>query len=104
MQQSANDAARAWASDDGEALWLAGTLMTTKMPGDLTGNALTIAEQLLPIDFAMPRHLHHVEDEILYVLEGQIEARCGAQALHGKSGGLLFLPRVPCPQQRLTRS
>ena len=93
MQQSANDTARAWAPDDGEAIWLAGALVTTKIPGDLTGNALTIAEHLVPADFAMPRHLHHVEDEILYILEGAIEARCGELPLRGGPGGMLFLPR-----------
>ena len=80
-------------SPGGDAFWLGGGLVTIRVPGELTGNALAIVEFLVPADFVAPRQLHHVEDVILFVLEGEIAARCGNERLSGGPGVAFFLPR-----------
>jgi quercetin dioxygenase-like cupin family protein len=87
------DASPALAAGEGEAFWLIGTLVTIKVSGELTGNALSVTEHLAPVGAGWPSHLHHVEDEIVYVLEGEIAGRCGAQSWRAGPGGTVFLPR-----------
>lgn len=40
-----------------------------------------------------PDHTHATEDEIFYVLEGDVAFRCGAETFEVASGGFVFLPR-----------
>ncbi|HVH64636.1 MAG TPA: cupin domain-containing protein [Candidatus Acidoferrum sp.] len=39
-----------------------------------------------------PDHTHDTEDEIFYVLEGELRFRCGDEAFDVKDGGVVFLP------------
>ena len=87
------DFSQALARGEGEAHWLIGTLVTIKVAGDLTGNALSVSEHLVPDGVGLPPHVHHVEDEILYVLEGEIAGFCGERPIRCGAGGALFLPR-----------
>jgi len=87
------DLSQALAPGEGGAFWLLGTLVTIKVAGELTGNALAVTEHLVPVGGGLPPHIHHVEDEILYVLEGEIAGQCGAQPLRAGAGGTVFLPR-----------
>jgi quercetin dioxygenase-like cupin family protein len=87
------DLSQALAPGEGEAIWLVGTLVTIKVAGELTGNALAVTEHLVPAGVGLPPHVHHVEDEILYILEGEIAGHCGAQPLRAGAGSSVFLPR-----------
>ena len=40
-----------------------------------------------------PDHTHATEDEMFYVLEGDISFRCGAETFDLSKGGFIFLPR-----------
>jgi hypothetical protein len=40
-----------------------------------------------------PLHIHHREDEILYVLEGEIVVSAGDRTIKGTAGTMVFLPR-----------
>lgn len=49
--------------------------------------------QIAPPGDATPYHLHHVEDEAFYVLDGEFTVICnGTKAVVGP-GGYMFLPR-----------
>ena len=39
-----------------------------------------------------PSHTHHAEDEMFYVLEGDITFRCGNSTFDLEQGGFVFLP------------
>jgi quercetin dioxygenase-like cupin family protein len=39
-----------------------------------------------------PDHTHATEDEIFYVLEGELAVRCGDETFHVAAGGFIFLP------------
>ena len=40
-----------------------------------------------------PDHTHATEDEIFYVLDGDVAFRCGADTFEVAGGGFIFLPR-----------
>ena len=40
-----------------------------------------------------PDHTHATEDEIFYVLNGDLSVRCGDEAFEVAEGGFIFLPR-----------
>ena len=40
-----------------------------------------------------PDHTHGTEDEIFYVLEGDLAFRCGEETFELAAGGFIFLPR-----------
>ena len=40
-----------------------------------------------------PDHTHGTEDEIFYVLNGDLSVRCGAETFEVAEGGFIFLPR-----------
>jgi quercetin dioxygenase-like cupin family protein len=40
-----------------------------------------------------PDHTHGTEDEIFYVLNGDLAVRCGAETFDVAEGGFIFLPR-----------
>lgn len=88
-----SDPALALAAGEGEAFWLAGSLVTIRVNGDLTGNALSVSEQVAPVGFGLPRRIHHVEDVIITVVAGEIAGCCGGEPLRCGPGGLVFLPR-----------
>jgi hypothetical protein len=67
------DAARrlyALARGEGRHVWFLGSLMTIKADSGQTEGAMSLIEQVAPPGFASPLHLHHGEDEPMYVLEG----------------------------------
>ena len=39
-----------------------------------------------------PPHLHEDEDEIFYILEGELDVYCGSDTLHAQAGECLVLP------------
>ncbi len=79
-------------SDQGEALWFTGNLVTLKATGAQTRGRLTVAEFLNPPGFAPPLHRHIVEDEMFQVLSGTAEFRCGGQVFAAGPGDFVFLP------------
>ncbi len=78
---------------EGEGIWFLGTLMTIKAGGDQTRGAFTLLEQLAPAGFAPPPHIHRVEDEAFYVLEGELTVTCGDRTWSAAPGTFVLLPR-----------
>ena len=74
-------------------LWWQGALMTLKAHRDSTGGALGLVEARFPAGFGPPLHVHHREDEALYVLDGQLRCRVGDQERTAGPGDLVFGPR-----------
>jgi mannose-6-phosphate isomerase-like protein (cupin superfamily) len=56
-----------------------------------TGGAYTLGEHVLTDDF--PLHVHHREDEGLYVLEGRVAATVGADRFSLGPGDFVFMPK-----------
>ena len=68
-------------------------LMTTKVSADQTDGALTAMEFVGPRGFGPPLHRHDIEDELFYLVEGEVWFGCGdAEAVH-TAGATIWLPR-----------
>lgn len=70
---------------------LPGTVSGLKASSATTGGSLTVIEQTL--DGGPPRHTHLYEDESFYVLDGQLDVRCGEDRITAPAGSFVFLPR-----------
>ena len=73
--------------------WLLGTLASIKAGRDDTGGRMTIAELELPPGFSLPPHSHRNEDELFYVLDGEVTFWCDGSERAFTRGGTAWLPR-----------
>lgn len=80
-------------ADEGEAIWFAGALMILKAADDQTNGRFAFLDQRVPRDYAVPQHIHHVEDEAWYVLEGDVTFYCGDEMFKAGPGSWVFLPK-----------
>ncbi len=79
--------------DDGNHYHFLNHLMTTKVSAERTGGAMTAMEFVGPRGFGPPLHRHDVEDELFYVVEGEVWFGCGdIDAVH-RAGTTVWLPR-----------
>jgi quercetin dioxygenase-like cupin family protein len=60
---------------------------------ETTNGAFGLVEQVLPPGFASPYHVHHLEDEAFYVLEGEMAFACGNTWTIARPGTYVFGPR-----------
>jgi quercetin dioxygenase-like cupin family protein len=58
-----------------------------------TGGAFALFEAKALPGFEPPPHVHLNEDEVYYILEGEVWFKVGGEELTGKKGDLVFLPR-----------
>jgi quercetin dioxygenase-like cupin family protein len=78
----------------GEGSWLdaAGSLVC-KVPAEATGGAYSVLELVLPPGGGTPRHVHHREDELLAVVEGELQVVDEAGTRIALPGSVVRLPR-----------
>jgi quercetin dioxygenase-like cupin family protein len=78
----------------GEAVWIGGFGTIYKVPSEATGGAVTIVEHVLgPQQLGAPLHRHSREDEISYVLEGELTVQQGEKVETAAVGGTIVKPR-----------
>ncbi|MCL4507613.1 MAG: cupin domain-containing protein [Chloroflexi bacterium] len=80
-------------SQKGRALWHLGALLTFKAIGDETNQQFWALEGLADSHMAVPLHAHSREDEVWYVLEGEIAFIVGEERRIGKPGSFVYIPR-----------
>jgi quercetin dioxygenase-like cupin family protein len=81
------------APGEGKVWHLLGELIVGKITSAQTGGEFAVVEEYSPPHGGPPLHLHHHEDEIIHVLEGRLEFRCGADSFTAEAGATIFLPR-----------
>jgi mannose-6-phosphate isomerase-like protein (cupin superfamily) len=79
--------------NDGSHFTVMGAAMTYKVTADDTGGAYSLAIETTPAHGGLPLHVHHREDEAMYILEGEYEIQCGDQVIQATPGVFVFLPR-----------
>lgn len=79
--------------DEGDAFFWLGSLTINKVGGRSTNGGVDVVDHRVPAGYSPPRHLHRVQDETFYVLEGQFTFHCGDQTWQAGPGSLGFLPR-----------
>ena len=67
--------------------------VTHKLTGDQTAGAYYLCEAVFGPESGSPLHIHHHEDEVIYVLEGAIDIRLDDDKLHVPVGGSVHLPK-----------
>lgn len=87
--------------DAGERLVFGGATILVRASGEATGGAFSLFEEVPPM-VDTPRHVHELEDELFYVLDGEhVFEVDGVEHCVGP-GGTVFAPRGrPHAQRRV---
>jgi quercetin dioxygenase-like cupin family protein len=78
---------------DAEAIAFLGEVCAIRLTSEQTGGAVGVIEHLLPHGMATPLHLQVQEDELFYVLEGQITVWMDGERTEATTGDVVWLPR-----------
>ena len=80
-------------ADTGEAYWVMGGLFTYLVTGaESAGSYFTLIVDVGP-EAGPPPHIHHLEEEQFYVLEGQLTYSVGDQTFQVNTGDFIHIPR-----------
>ncbi len=78
---------------DARAVSLGGLGVVYKLTAGETEGRLAVLEHPIEPGILVPPHMHTREDELSYVLEGEIGARIGDQEFQAPAGSYVFKPR-----------
>jgi quercetin dioxygenase-like cupin family protein len=93
MTHSQPPQAHVLAARQGRALWHLGALLIFKALGEETDRQFWALEGLADRHMAVPLHAHSREEEIWYVLEGEIAFTIGDETKVGGPGAFVYIPR-----------
>jgi quercetin dioxygenase-like cupin family protein len=79
--------------DSGEQLNIAGNQTFHKIKSTATNNAFSVMEFVTPPGKGVALHVHEREDELVYLLEGEIEVTLGNQKMKAVAGVIALMPR-----------
>jgi mannose-6-phosphate isomerase-like protein (cupin superfamily) len=65
-----------------------------KLSGTDTGGAVAVLEVQTDPDFSTPVHVHHIENECFYAIEGEYEVKVGEEIFPLKPGSSVYAPRL----------
>jgi quercetin dioxygenase-like cupin family protein len=74
-------------------LQVLGEAITVKIGSEQTDGRCAVIEEVSPVGGGPPLHVHRHEDEVFYVLEGEVEFQLGDQRFRAKAGSTAYLPR-----------
>ena len=77
----------------GRSVALGGIGAVFKLSSKDTGGLYSIVEHPLKPGALVPPHTHSNEDEVMYVLQGEIGARVGDQELRASAGSYILKPK-----------
>ncbi len=94
----ANLSPYALGSEEGEALWFFGMLVTMKATTEQTGGEFLLIEELAPRGTATPLHVHPTDDESFYILEGEMTFYFeDGQPIPASAGSFVHIPKGHVP-------
>lgn len=67
--------------------------VTHLLTGAQTGGAYYVCQAIFGPQGGSPLHIHHHEDEVIYVLAGELEVRLDNNRLQLPTGGVIHLPK-----------
>ena len=76
----------------GDHRWFLNHLATVKVTAGDAAPKMTAVEFTAPRGFGPPLHVHHEEDEIMYVLDGEIRLDLGETSQVASTGSVVSLP------------
>lgn len=78
---------------NGQTFTMLGATMRLLATAAVTRGRFTVFEQVTPVGWGPPRHIHSREDEIFYILEGAYELHVGDERRSIAAGASAVLPR-----------
>ena len=82
------------APGEGKLVWLQGLGVRFLVDGEQTGGRFALVEHpLQPRALGAPLHTHESEDEISYVMEGEVGVQVGERVQVAGPGAVIFKPR-----------
>lgn len=76
-----------------DQLWFLDTLVTIRVAHAEGEDGISVIESLAPPDDSPPLHIHHTEDEVFHVLEGELRLRIADQDVLLTAGETLLAPQ-----------
>ena len=70
-----------------------GARVAIKASGSDTAGQLSVMESTYPPGLTVPEHHHDGEDELFYLLDGELEGFCGEERWTAVPGSFVFVPR-----------
>lgn len=80
-------------ANEGKSFHVVTDTITIKVPSEKVNGAYSVSEDVTPVEGGAPPHIHHREDEMFYVLEGEFEFRCGGRVFKAAKDSLVTLPK-----------
>lgn len=80
-------------SGEGVTFDILGIPTVAKFNADDTSGAYLLSEQIVPPGMGVPPHVHTREDEIFFVLDGEVEFLAGERVIIGRAGDIVHAPR-----------
>lgn len=77
--------------DEGQAYWFLGGLYEVLVSGEESGGEVTVMRITVPAGNGPPPHTHS-GPEIMYVLEGDVQAHVGDETVSGTAGSTFHYP------------
>jgi mannose-6-phosphate isomerase-like protein (cupin superfamily) len=74
-------------------LWFLNTLVTVGVGTEEGADGISVLESLAPRGDSPPLHVHHDEDEVFHILEGELRFRVGDDDLRAGPGETLLAPK-----------
>jgi mannose-6-phosphate isomerase-like protein (cupin superfamily) len=89
---------------DGKQLNVQGIEFTYKAIGEDTEGHFAFTEGIVPPQRGVPEHIHHLEDEAFYILQGEFEIECDGELFEAGPGSFALLPKgLPHRFQNVSR-
>jgi quercetin dioxygenase-like cupin family protein len=77
----------------GAAYGFHGSRVLIKASGKDTAGQLAVLESVYPPGLSVHVHVHDGEDEMFYVIAGELAGTCGEQTWTARPGSFVFVPR-----------
>ncbi len=78
--------------DDGRSLHLSGDTYTFKAVSEDTGGPLVLLDALVPPRGGPSPHINHAEDELFWLLEGELEFLTDGRTFVANAGSFVYVP------------
>lgn len=79
--------------DNKKSYLFMGSIVNIIISGNDTNGSLTLVEHIERKGGEPPFHIHHNEDELIYVKEGTLNFFLDDEVIHAQEGDSIFLPR-----------
>lgn len=87
-------AVRAGESRPARSIKVSGYEILVKVSGDDTAGEFALFEVPARLNSGPALHMHHIENEYFYVLEGELDVQVGTEVVRLNAGGSVYLPRM----------